>query len=176
MGLKIVSPVQYAGMCCFNTNITRFLWSCTDYTLHTCPLETNLSKFVDMSIHYFPHICSTQAILSSLQPHGVTKLELDCFLLLVLGLHSVLAILFQSFLRMWKLCQWKYLSGHTLPSKPRVCSCSDISSKHWLHRVEEWRLPCRYFSHKENVDMFDPCILAQLVGLDLCLQSLVCLE
>ena len=51
-----------------------------------------------------------------------------------------------------------------------------MAGKHRLHRVEEGALPCGDLANQENIDVVNPGILGQLMGLDLILQLVMDLK
>ena len=125
-----------------------------------------------MTIHDLAHIVSTQASFS-LQAHRVTELELDGLFLLVTCSDDILAILRR--IKM-KKCVDPDLSCQASLDHPSIGSSSHMAGKHRLHRVEEGALPCGDLANQENIDVVNPRILGQLMGLDLILQLVMDLK
>ena len=51
-----------------------------------------------------------------------------------------------------------------------------MAGENGLDRVEEGTLPCRDLANQEHIDVVNPSILGQLVGLDLILQLVINLD
>ena len=51
-----------------------------------------------------------------------------------------------------------------------------MAGENGLDRVEEGTLPCRDLANQEHIDVVNPSILGQLVGLDLTLQLVINLD